>query len=90
MRNYATRSFTSQIFVTPAMPVQLCAPRDRDSLFIHNSAGYLFVRLGGNASVSDYTFRLSPNSTLSLDDWGGAVTAIKQAGSSYIMFTEII
>ena len=86
----AVKAYTQSVVVTDAVPVVLLESSDnRKSFVIHNSVGVLFVRLGGEASAALHTFRLPTNATLEFGDFRGKVTAIKEAGQSAILITEL-
>ena len=86
----AVKAFTYSVVVTDALPVVLLESSDnRKSFVIHNSVGVLFVRLGGDASTNVFTFRLPSSTTLEYGEFRGRVTAIKEAGQSAILITEL-
>lgn len=58
-------------------------------VIVYNEAGTLFVKLGTGATSADYSYRLTANSTLEIDGYTGAVTAIKASGTSNAQVTEV-
>lgn len=56
---------------------------------VFNEAGTLFVKLGSAASSSDYSYRLTANTTLELDTYTGIVTGTKQSGTTNAQVTTI-
>ena len=61
----------------------------RLNLIVFNETGILFVKLGTGASSSDYTYRLTANTTLEIDEYTGIVTGTKSAGTSNAQVTEL-
>jgi UDP:flavonoid glycosyltransferase YjiC (YdhE family) len=71
-------------------PTQLAAfDINRDYITIQNTEGVLYVRLGGVASCSTYTYRINKNATLELD-WKGVISAVREAGAGYVSITELL
>lgn len=58
-------------------------------VIVHNEAGTLFVKLGSGATSASYSYRLTANSTLEIEGYYGIVTAIKAAGSTDALVTEV-
>ncbi len=81
--------FTEQVPVLESQAVEVI-PTDIHRMFfsLHNEAGILYVRFGEEeASRTDYTYRLTPNSILENNFWRGRVTAIKEQGDSVALLT---
>ena len=56
---------------------------------LHNESGVLYVNLGlADASILDYTYRLTANCTLENIIWQGRISVIKEAGTSAVSLTE--
>lgn len=60
----------------------------RKKAVIHNESGTLFLKLGTAASSTDYTYRLVANTTIEIDLYSGAITAIKASGTTDAQVTE--
>ena len=81
----------TRVAVSTVVSTLVTADSNRKKLIVHNEAGVLFVKLGTGATSTDYSFRLTANTTLEIDfSHTAAVTAIKAAGSSFAQVTEII
>jgi hypothetical protein len=79
-----------RINVGLVLPTQLLAPnQDRDLIVIYNEVGTLFVKLGKDASASNYTFQLTSGSTLEIPAYVGFVTAVKQDAPGWVVCSEI-
>lgn len=61
----------------------------KTKVIVFNEAGTLYVKLGSAATSTDYSYRLTANSTLEIDGYTGIVTGIKGAGSSDAQVTEV-
>lgn len=56
---------------------------------VYNETGTLFVKLGSAASASSYTFRLTANTAIEIEDYAGLITAIKVSGTTPVLVTEV-
>lgn len=66
------------------------ADSTRKRVLIHNESGNLHVKLGTGASITDYTYRLTPNTFLEVDfPVTSAITGRKAAGSGDVQVTTI-
>lgn len=74
--------------------VLLSANPDRKGALIQNSGtGWLYVKLGADATSADYSARLLPNNVFSLENpvYTGQVTGVwSQTGSGEARVTEIL
>lgn len=61
----------------------------KTKVIVFNETGTLFVKLGAGATSASYSYRLTANSTLEIDGYYGIVTAIKAAGTSNALVTEV-
>jgi len=61
----------------------------RIKIVIFNEAGTLYVKLGSAASSTDYSYRLTANTTLEVDTYYGVITAAKQSGTTNVQVTTI-
>jgi hypothetical protein len=61
----------------------------KKKVVVFNEAGTLYVKLGSAATSSSYSYRLTANSTLEIEDYAGIVTAIKASGSTNALVTEV-
>lgn len=62
----------------------------RQYLAIQNESGILYVKLGNNVSLIDYSYRLTPNTLFECPVQHDAdVTAIKEIGTSRVLVTVI-
>lgn len=84
----AVASVTS-VSVSTTVATLKAANAARLKLIVFNEAGTLFVKLGSAASSSDYSFRLTANTTLEIDEYTGIVTGTKAAGTSNAQVTEL-
>lgn len=68
----------------------LANPRSgREKTIIHNAANILYVRCGDNASDLNFTYRLTRNTTLEIDNYIGLITGIASGGTTYVSVTEL-
>jgi hypothetical protein len=61
----------------------------RIRLIVFNESGVLFVKFGTAAASGDYTYRMTANSVLEIENYSGIVTGIKSSGTSNVQVTEI-
>ena len=86
-----TQALTSVFAVDALNPVTLLAPnQNRDRFVVFNPQGVLYVKLAKYASQTNFTYRLSANCTLEHEGHIGYVSAIKLAGPSDVVVTELI
>jgi hypothetical protein len=62
---------------------------NRDALIIHNDSTIIYVKCGPNVSSTDYTYRLTKNTTLEIPNYIGIITAIAYE-YAYIRVTELV
>lgn len=86
----AGTSVVTRVPVSPTVTTLQAANPNRRKLILHNESGTLFVKLGTGASSTDYSYRLTANTTLEITDAGDEVTAVKASGSSSVQVTEIV
>ncbi len=80
----------SRVAVSTTVATLALADPTRSHVIIHNETGVLFVKLGTNATSTDYTYRLTGNTTVDIDfTQTEPVTAIKATGTSDAQVTEI-
>ena len=79
----------TSVSVSPTVATLAASNPSRVKLIVHNEGGTLFVKLGSAATASSYSYRLIANSTLEITAYTGAVTAIKQTGTSNALVTEL-
>lgn len=60
----------------------------RAFVVLQNTGSNLYVKLGTGATLANYSFKLSPNAIVSIDHWGGAVTAVRNSTASDVIVTE--
>ena len=81
MASPSVKAVTEEFSVGSLFPVFLVTSESgRDALVIHNAVGTLLVRLGGIASLTNFTYRLIDNCTLEINGFEGRVSAIKTSG----------
>lgn len=85
----ASTATVTRVPVSTTVATLKIANATRLKLIVFNEAGVLFVKLGTAATSIDYTFRLTANTTLEIDEYTGDVTAIKSAGSTDAQVTEL-
>jgi len=63
----------------------------RNFCIIQNSGSVLYIRLGLGAgtTLGTYSFTMAPNASVSIDHWGGAITAIRASTTDDVTVTEI-
>lgn len=81
----------SRVSVNPTTAVTLAAANsNRQKVLIHNETGTLYVKLGSTASATDYTYRLTANTSLEINFAQTAdITARKASGTSDVQVTEL-
>jgi formylmethanofuran dehydrogenase subunit C len=60
----------------------------RLKLIVHNETGTLYVKLGTGASSTSYSYRLTANDRIEVEQYTGDVTAIKASGTTAVLVTE--
>lgn len=83
----ATATVTS-VSVSPTVATLASANSARIKLIIHNVTGTLYVKLGTGASSSDFSYRLTANDRVEIEQYTGAVTGTKGSGTSAALVTE--
>lgn len=61
----------------------------KTQIVIYNESGTLFVKFGTNASLTDNTYVMPPNSTVEVNGYYGLITARKASGNSFVDITEV-
>lgn len=92
MQRIANRSYVVAKTVLDSSPTTL-APGEtgRDALIIQNDLGVLYVKLGLEASTTNFTYRLSSRCVLDVDpSWTGPVSAIKGIGTGTVLVTQTV
>lgn len=87
----SSKSVTTPILVTDSAAVTLLEPSEgRDGFILFNPTGVLFVKLAKYCDASNYSYRLTPNTTLELSGYSGYLSAITAAGfTSDVLVTEL-
>ncbi len=60
----------------------------RNVCIIQNTGSTLYVKLGTGASLTNYSFRMSPTAYASIDKWQGAVSAVRESTTDIAIVTE--
>lgn len=84
-----TTATVSTVAVSTTVATLSASNTGKTGVVIHNEAGRLYVKLGSGASTSDYSYRLTANTTLEINNYAGEITGIKQSGSTNAQVTEI-
>ena len=85
-----TTASTTLVVVSPTVAsVLLNSNSSRKGFVIFNTTGVLFVKLGLNASSTDYTQRLTANTSWEVANYTGEVSAIKGSGTTNVLVTSI-
>jgi hypothetical protein len=87
----ASSAVVSRIAVGASVVTLASANSNRKRLIVFNETGTLRVKLGANASLTDYTYEIlasAGNNRQDIDGYSGVVTAIKVSGSSFAQVTE--
>lgn len=74
------------------MVTLLAANVNRKRAIIFNEVGTLRVKLGANASLTDYTYEIlasAGNNRQDIDNYSGIITGIKVSGTTAVQVTEI-
>lgn len=82
----------TRVAVGPAVVTLLVARPARVRAIIFNETGTLRVKLGPNASLTDYTYEIlssAGNNSQDVTDYTGIITAIKTSGSTFAQVTDI-
>lgn len=61
----------------------------KTKVIVHNETGTLYVKLGTAATSTDYSYRLTAQTTLEIEGYTGIVTGIKQTGATDAQVTEV-
>jgi ribosomal protein S11 len=81
----AVAAVHSNVVLIDSVPTVLAVTdMGRQALILHTS-GVAYVRYGLNASSVAHTYRLPANTTCSITDYRGVVTAIAAPGSSCLL-----
>lgn len=79
----------TSVAVSTTVATLSASDSDKTQVVVYNEAGTLFVKLGATASSSDYTYRLTRNTTLEINGYTGIVTGTKDAGTTNAQVTEV-
>lgn len=82
-------SDVQKLSVGPASTLLLAFNSQRVMCVLTNSASPLFVKLGINAALDDYSFSIDAGQTASIDRYGGPVSAIRQSATDTVRVTEV-
>lgn len=85
----SSTSVKNRVIVPRQQPIELAAiDLDRVGFVLHNESGVLYVNCGtADASIEEYTYRLTANSTLENSIWQGRISAIKEDTASPVSLT---
>jgi hypothetical protein len=61
----------------------------RQKVIIYNEGGTLYVKYGAAASITDYTYRMTVDTTLEIETYTGLITARKASGSTFVQVTTV-
>lgn len=77
--------------VGPTTAILLAFNPNRKFCLIQNLGSILYVRLGLGAGtvLGTYSFTMAPNAIISIDHWGGAITAIRESTTDNVIVTEV-
>lgn len=85
-----TLATVTSVAVTNAAAATLSASNAaKKRVVVFNEAGTLYVKLGTAASDTSYTYRLTANTSLEIEEYAGIVTARKASGTTNVLVTEI-
>lgn len=87
----ATSAVVSRITVGTSAVVLAAANSARHKVIVFNETGTLRVKLGPNASLTDYTYEIlasAGNNRQDIDGYSGVVSGIKVSGITSVQVTE--
>ncbi len=93
--NWPVPAFTAvvaRVAVGIVVMTLLAANPNRKRAIIFNETGTLRVKLGPNASLTDYTYEIlasAGNNRQDIDGYSGIITAVKVSGASFAQVTEL-
>lgn len=79
----------SLLAVGPTVLTALASVSTRAKFILYNETGTLFIKLGSGASATDYSMRLTANTSWEFSGYSGIVTVIKSSGTSNLLVTSI-
>jgi hypothetical protein len=90
--HYGVTSTTSNVASSVTVVTLKAANTSRVKLVVYHddTASTLYVKEGSAATATDYTYKLSPGSTLFIDDYTGIVTGIWSAATGTARVTETV
>lgn len=86
----ASKSFTYRKWVGTTLVYLLPEGKARSSCVIQNEGVDLFIKLGRDVSLGDYTYRIPTNGVLEIEKWAGPVTGIRSGQAGFAMCTETV
>ena len=84
-----TATVTTFIVGPVVSEIVLNTNSSRKGFVIYNITGQLYIKLGINASSSNYTQRLTANTSWEVANYTGEVSAIKATGTTNVLVTSI-
>lgn len=84
------KSYTYRKWVANSIVYLLPEGKAREFVVIQNEGTDLFVKLGRDVSLGDYTYRLPPNGILEINSWSGPITGIRSGTPGFAMCTETV
>lgn len=84
-----TTAVVTAVTVSTTVATVLTSLASRSKFILYNEAGTLFVKLGTSATASDYSMRLTANTSWEFSGYSGVVTAIKSAGTTNLQATSV-
>jgi hypothetical protein len=88
----STVANVNRVTVGTTVVTLLAANVNRKRAIIFNEVGTLRVKLGANASLTDYTYEIlasAGNNRQDIDNYSGIITGIKVSGTTAVQVTEI-
>lgn len=88
--NKSDRAAAGSYLVGSSASVLLLPLNDRrDRIILFNPQHTLYVKCGQYASNTDFTYRLTSNTTLEIDNYIGVLSAIASADYTFVRVTEL-
>lgn len=88
MRGQSTTIATVSVGATTPVTV-LAAKVNRAAAVIFNVTGTLYLKYGQEPGIPPWTHRLVANDSIVIDNFTGAVSAVKASGTSDVYVTDI-
>lgn len=81
---------TSTVALSTTVATLSASNSAKTQVIVHNDSGsVIYVKLGSGATTTDFSYRLTAQSTLEINGYYGIVTAIRAAGTSDARVTEV-